>query len=325
MSRSWLARWIVAGCLAGCGGTATTDPSSLDKSSGPGGPGMGGGSGGQGGTTVMPGTPTDPDDRVVVMTMDSFTVPAGGEVFKCQNFANPFGGGDAEVALYESHMTPGSHHMLLFFQDNAQNGSLETCSGVEFHQTAYATQTPNGSSGFPAGVAAIVPASSGFRFQSHYINTSRSPITAQVQVKMHLAKPGTVTSHAGVFFFSNELFLLQPNGQPTDVAENCKIPYNMNVIAASSHMHKHAVNFVATDGQQQLYTTTEWDEPQPVKFSPAMPLAKGSTVNFRCTFVNNTDSVITFGESADTNEMCIFTGTFYPVPPGSKSTVSCFF
>ncbi len=84
-----------------------------------------------------------PDDQTPHLEMDSFVVPAGGEVYKCQNFANPFGGANAEVTKFESHMTPGSHHLLLFYKKNPTDGPLEDCSGLEFAATPYSTQLPD--------------------------------------------------------------------------------------------------------------------------------------------------------------------------------------
>src|SRR5262245_43511942 len=55
----------------------------------------------------------------VTLSMTPFVVPSGGEVYKCQNFANPFVGQDANVTKFESHMTPGSHHLLLFYRPAA--------------------------------------------------------------------------------------------------------------------------------------------------------------------------------------------------------------
>jgi hypothetical protein len=265
--------------------------------------------------------PVIPGDNAVMLTMATFTVPPGGEIYKCQNFKNPFGGMDAEVSLYESHMTAGSHHMFLFLYDNTADGALEDCSGLEFDEAAYGAQTKDNMTGFPDGVASIVPGSAGLRLQAHYLNTTHQPITAQVQVKMHLAKPGTVTAHAGILFYSQSRFSIPPNGQPTDVNGNCILPFDINLLSVTSHMHKHGVGFTAKAGSQPLYTTTEWSDPAPRLFAPAMPLGKGQTVSFGCTFVNDTDQALTFGESAATNEMCIMAGTYYPVPDGAQSSI----
>src|SRR6185503_13960103 len=102
----------------------------------PGGGGAGGASTGAGNGPSTTGGPATTGSggspETVTLTMDPFVVHAGEEVYKCQNFANPFNG-DAEIARFESHMTPGSHHMLLFHGDEYDaDGPLVDCSGLEF-------------------------------------------------------------------------------------------------------------------------------------------------------------------------------------------------
>lgn len=257
----------------------------------------------------------------VTLTMTSFTVPPGGEVYKCQNFANPFGGADADVSKFESHMTGGSHHLLLFYKDGATDGVDPNCSGLEFAATPYSTQIPDDSLGFPEGVAALVPAKMGFRMQSHYLNTTNKPLEAHVEITFHLAKPGTVTDHAGVLFVPH-LDLNIPGNSMTVINHTCKLPMNMNLLKAASHMHKHGTHFDAKIGGEKVFETTTWDEPESALFAPAKAVKKGDMLDFNCTFVNNSPNTLTFGESAETNEMCIFVSSFYPVPAG-QTTVGC--
>ena len=72
----------------------------------------------------------------MILTTEPFVVPSGEEVYRCQNFANPFGS-DVEVQRTELYMTPGSHHMFAFYREGAQNGALETCSGLEFDRALH--------------------------------------------------------------------------------------------------------------------------------------------------------------------------------------------
>jgi hypothetical protein len=48
-------------------------------------------------------------------------------------------------------------------------------------------------------------------------------------------------------------------------------------------------------------------------FSPALALTAGTSITWTCTDVNATGQELTFGESAVTNVMCIYTSIFYPV------------
>ena len=84
-------------------------------------------------------------------------------------------------------------------------------------------------------------------------------------------------------------------------------------------MHKYGTNFVTTVSPAgdlpngQLYQTNVWDEPMQTQFSPPAKLAKGSTVTWTCTDVNNTGQLLTFGQSAVKNVMCISQSIIYPV------------
>jgi hypothetical protein len=77
-------------------------------------------------------------------------------------------------------------------------------------------------------------------------------------------------------------------------------------------MHKQGIHFVATTSTgQTLYDGTEWAEPTPKSFNPPLHLASGTRITWACTYNNTTGKTLTFGESAGTNEMCIFPGEFY--------------
>jgi hypothetical protein len=308
--------------LTACGGEVATtsgnnSTAAATSTSGSGGAGAGGGEATTGATTGSGGTAGDS----LTLTMDSFTVPAGGEVYRCQNYANPFGGAVAEISEFESHMTAGSHHLLVFYKDGAANSPVEECSGLEFAATPYSTQLPDDTVKFPAGVAAPVNANTGFRLQSHYLNTTGKAIDAHVEVTFHLAKPATVTAHAGVLFVVEPKFKILPNSTQV-VNHTCNLPYDMNLIKAGSHMHKHGTAFEATIGAETIFATKTWDEPTPALFAPAKAVKGGDKLDFNCTFVNNSPNTLTFGESAETNEMCIFVSSFYPAPDGT-TTVGC--
>jgi hypothetical protein len=282
-----------------------------------------GGSNGTGAPTTSAsssgGTGGDSSGNTVTLTMDSFNVPAGAEVYKCQNFVNPFSGVDTEVQEFESHMALGSHHVLLFYKQGVTaDGPLETCSGLEFAATPYGSQIPNDSLSFPPGVAALVPGSTGMRIQSHYLNTTGSDITAHVEITFHIAAPGTVQNQAGVLFVVDTDINVPPQGKQVD-SNDCTIPFDMNILRASSHMHQHGTDFVATVSGSTVFQTTAWDDPKPALFDPAMKLQQGDPLHYACSFTNNSTSPLTFGESALTDEMCIFTASFYPTPAGQAT------
>jgi hypothetical protein len=305
--------------LSACGGTT------VDNNTG--GSSTTAGPSGTTGSATSSSSGTTSAGSTVTLTMDSFTVPAGGEVYYCQNFGNPFGGMDTQVSEFESHMSTGSHHLLLFYESpgdtnyeppTTAKGALATCSGLEFAATPYGSQTQDDSLSFPTGVAALLPGANSLRIQSHYLNTTTSTVTANVELIFHLAAPGSVQNEAGVLFVVDPNFSIAPNSSAV-VSDDCTIPQDMNVLRASSHMHMHGTDFVATVAGNTVYQTTAWSDPKPALFTPPTALHAGDPLHFACSFTNNTADTLTFGESALTNEMCIFTASFYPTPTGTAT------
>ena len=87
-------------------------------------------------------------------------------------------------------------------------------------------------------------------------------------------------------------------------------------------MHQRATNFVASDSTgRTLYQTTVWAEPKPVIYSPPVHLPSGTTITWSCTYVNDTGSTLTFGESAANNVMCISEFIYFPVQDPANPVV----
>ncbi|HZS35650.1 MAG TPA: hypothetical protein VFF06_02425 [Polyangia bacterium] len=258
----------------------------------------------------------------VTLTLDPFTVQAGGEVFKYQDFVNPFGGVDTEVSAWESHMSTGSHHLLVFYQTVTSNQPLVDGNGLMFGPTPYGAQQPDLTITYPDGVAALVPGNQGIRIQAHYLNASPNTINPTVKVVFHIAKAGTVTQHAGVFFMLNPDVTTAPMSTRT-VTKSCPIPFAANLIYATGHMHQHATDFTATTNGTMFYQTSDWSQAPTRTLSPPLQVTAGQMLTWSCTFDNQTSSTLIFGESAQTNEMCILSGQYYPVPAGSNPLIGC--
>jgi hypothetical protein len=260
----------------------------------------------------------------VDIAMQPFTVPPGGEAYKCQNFTNPFGNAPVDVDRFEARMPAGSHHMIVFFVDGVTDGPLEDCSGSEFHPNVFGAQVAGDSViDLPRGIGVAIPPSSGLRYQLHFVNTTGSEAVASVTTKYHVAAPGSITEHAGQLLFSNEDITIPP-GVPTQVTKTCSVPQDLSILGVSAHVHTHAVDFVATTGGTELYETKGWSDPVPKRFDPPFPLPANQAVTFTCSYVNDTAQTITFGESAVTNEMCILGAIYYPVADVTSPNVVCF-
>jgi hypothetical protein len=301
------------GCYDACICEGATSGSCVAKcATGSGGSGAGGG-GGTGGSPTAAET--------VTIKTTPYTVEAGSEAYFCQNFANPFGK-DVEVVSSESFMTPGSHHMFVFYAPGATDGPSEKCSGLEYEKTLHSAQTPQQLITYPPDVGASVPATDGLRILAHFLNTGQQAISAELTVVFKVVPAGTVKMQAAALFFNNFNVNVPPlgTGQAT---KTCSIPYDAQLITVVSHMHQFGTHFLAKESDGTVvYEGSAWDDPVPAVFDPPLLLPGGSSITYSCDYENTTTQTLTFGESAKTNEMCILSGQYFPAPNG-KSIV-CF-
>ena len=304
---------------SGSGGTATSSGSSSGTASS--GSGGNGGNDG-GGIIVTDGAPVDDPEidysMTQTVTMSSFEVPAGEEVYYCQTFANPWGQ-QVDIKTYQLSMSPGSHHMFAFYQSGSPTtGSVAPCvgGGLTFGAFTFTSQTPHLTQTYPATIGATIPAGTGFQMMAHYLNTGTTTLTAAVSLTMYVAKPNVVTNHAGVIFLNNTSIYVPVGGTNVATTESYTLPQDVYILSASSHMHKYATSFVAkTSTGTTLYQTTTWDNPTPTTFSPPLELTSGTSITWTCLDTNpsSNTSALTFGESAVSNVMCIDVNIFYPV------------
>jgi hypothetical protein len=262
----------------------------------------------------LPGVNNDKDEATLALS--SFTLMPGQERYVCQNFANPFGG-EAAIARFDSHMTAGAHHLIVFFQTGGRDGSLEDCSGNEFAAGPYGSQRLDDSLSYPSGVAANLPATTGLRIQAHYLNASQSPVTPTVQLTMK--KASGITQPAAVLFMSNLDISVPAGATAAAVSKTCKLPFDVKLVQASGHMHRHGTSFVARTPDRQLFSSTMWSDVEPAFFDPPLALSSGTDVTFTCTYDNPGNTPLVYGDSAETDEMCIFSAQFFPAPFGGWS------
>jgi hypothetical protein len=307
---------ISSGATGSSSGTTTSSSGAAASSSGVTVTGGDGGvvttTGGDGGAAL-----DDPETDYTMtktVTMDSFPVAANGEVYMCQHFANPWGA-QVDIKTYSLDMAAGSHHMFAFYDTSNSNSAVAACpqGGNTFGAFTFTSQQEQVTQTYPATVGATIPATTGFNMMVHYLNTSGATIMSHVALTMYVAKKSVVTQHAGVIFLNDIGIVVPPGMSQQSPLSPYTLPQDVNIMFSASHMHKEATNFIATAGSQTLFTTTQWAEPAAKQYSPPLLLKKGTAINWTCTYNNTTSQTLTFGESAQTNVMCISTSIFYPV------------
>ena len=289
---------LFALALAGCAGRAPLAPAD------------------GGGTHAI----TDDGHGTYTIALDHFVVAPGQERYACQDFANPFGGAPAAIHQFASHLTPGSHHLLVFYKPGASDGALADCSGLEFAPGPYGSQRPDDAIVYPEGVAAVVAPSDGFRVQAHYLNATTAPLDVAVEIRLSRIDDAAVHDRAAVLFFSNGAIDVPAGAAGVVAQKTCTLPFAVNLLQATGHMHQHGRSFVASAAGTTIFSSTSYQDVAPALFDPPLALPAGSTVTFACTYDNSDGSApLRFGDSARSDEMCIFTAQFYPAPFGGWS------
>jgi hypothetical protein len=282
----------------------------------------------------------------VTLTAQPFSVAAGAEVYKCQVFANPFGGVNTDIVSMTGTMSAGSHHFFLFnvsaleISVEPAVGTLGECAGqgLEFHPFPFLSQQPNwtvnypsDSQGKPMGYPLV--GQNYLMINAHYLNTGSEAINAAVSITITPAKSGVVQTHVGSIFLNQTTMSVPATAtvqQPyqstmTWGGDPGNVPASYSIFTSWSHMHQWALKFSATTGTNTFYTETNWDSPNLFIHSPNMPepsTATGPTspilmtgnpsITWNCSYYNNTGATLTFGDSALSNVMCIYIGQYYP-------------
>src|SRR5262249_47396904 len=161
--------------------------------------------------------------------------------FYCQSFANPFGAADVDVDRISSHMTPGSHHLLLNEVMSATPAPLAPCSGLIPPTGPYASQQPDDALTYPAGVAALVGAKAGFMLQVHYLNTSGASLQPSVTVSLH--RPDVpATAHAEMLTAINFDIHVAPHAKG-NATSTTDLPKAVHLLRVGGHMHRWGTRF----------------------------------------------------------------------------------
>ncbi|HJZ85105.1 MAG TPA: hypothetical protein VKN99_08050 [Polyangia bacterium] len=274
-----------------------------------------------------PNNPPPPPQNGIQLASPAFTLNPGDEVFKCW-FTSIASDTDIAAVKFSSEMTPGSHHFIVFTTAQAQrpDGTFEDCQGVggtginDTPVWLYAAQDPHNELNMPAGVAMPLKAHQPLIFNMHYLNTTQSPMTVQVWVNLDYATGGY--QKAGAFVTFNTMISIPPGGTQT-VGGNCSVPAGIKFFTMSTHSHKRTTDAMAArylNGQvgEVLVNTTDWEHATVSKWGdPYLTLAPGEQIHYECSYRNTTTQTITVGESANTNEMCMAVGYYFPATANS--------
>ena len=264
-------------------------------------------------------SPPPPGDAVYSIAVPDFTLQPGDEKFYCYFTTLPVAA-NTGVSSYASTMTPGSHHMIMFFMPEQvqPDGTLVECSSfgggglASIPIFAYATQEPDANEPMPDGVGVALAANQPVMVNMHYFNVTEQPITASVHIDVHTYAPEVTFTPAHAFVTYASKISIPPNSAGS-AGGTCTTPPDANFIFMSTHSHRYTTRAQILDGSDVVVDTTDWAHATIEKWleAPYRQFASGA-LTYHCDYYNATSAPVTVGESALTNEMCMAAGYFFP-------------
>jgi hypothetical protein len=311
---------LAVAAFTGCG---KNDPANGDDDGAPDAAGSGGGSGA-------------PGNAFFIRSSDIMLMP-GEETTKCFYFHTP-NTTALPINKWSSHMTPGSHHMIMSFSSGTSSkadGTIDEDCGLGGSATnvpiwVYASQTPDQELDLPADdgagkpLAQLVPPNTAAVFQMHYLNTTDAAMTVHVELNAFALDAAAAYTPTAAYITYNNDITIPPNATGVNATGTCTAPTGVQFWTVSSHSHKQSVHTQINDGATisdtgMVFQSGDWEHPgsQNWMTSPFYTFTSGK-LTFQCTYDNNNGSdpnhltTIVAGQSAQFNEMCMATGYIFP-------------
>jgi hypothetical protein len=275
-----------------------------------------------------------------VQLVTEMTLDAGQERQTCRLVMT---GEDINFNYGNGIFTEGSHHATVWRTShtdtipttNIQGRSLDTTGPVDclstgdfggtgvvaFGRNVHTTEESTGLKGsLPDDVAFKIRGNEVLVMNFHMANLSDHTVHACYKQNLPSVPDDQVKQEAGLIFFYNE-FITVPAGAKATADMACPVTQEISVATAASHMHRRGNGYTATllDGDpiaggkviQNLYQSTEWEEPVSRVFSPALTLKPGQWIRWACDYDNPESGAVAPG-AQNNHPNLIFFGAEMP-------------
>jgi hypothetical protein len=278
------------------------------------------------------GSGTDPGAAFTIQSSD-VVINAGQEVTYCYWFTTP---NTTPIAVnkWVSDMTPGSHHMIFFaggtLPANLPANGIDMSNSCGFSasggtnsqpQWTFASQSQHleedlpGDDGTGKPLAQVIQPGTVGAFQMHYLNSTDGPLTVHVKLSAYALADATAYTRTDAYVTYQYQINIGAGATGVKVPGSCSVPAGAKFWTVSTHAHKQAVDTEISDGSTMVFDSTDWEHPGSKNWMSTPFYTFSGKLNWQCTYDNTGDNKanpIMQGQSAQTNEMCMATGYFFP-------------
>jgi hypothetical protein len=178
----------------------------------------------------------------------------------------------------------------------------------------------------PAGVAVKLHAGEQLLLNLHLFNVTDAPIEGTSGILVQVAEADQIEHEAESVLAGSISFSIPPHSRDFVQSGTCTMVQDEALIAVGGHAHMHATHIKviahsSIDGDVVLSDRDfSFDASRLYGLDPLVRMKQGDKVQIDCTFDNDGDTPITFGDSS-LDEMC-FAGIFR-YPPAEHPQYLC--
>jgi len=287
--------------------------------------GFGCGSGGTGGDDTSAGPDANdlpPPDQGFQIRSPDIQLEAGQEITYCYYTTLTEVTAATGIKQWSSEMTPGSHHLIVFFTDSAEqpDGTLTAnCgfaggNGTNLPIWSYSSQQETQTMDMPAGVGMQGKAGQHLFVQMHYPDTDpNNAKTVHVTINGTTYAPTEQYTPASAFVtYSTDIHIAGGVGMTASNEHTCPVPAGKTWFALSTHSHRRSVHTEVHDGSTMIFQSDNWEHPGGTDWLADPHYQFAGDLTYHCDYVNDLDQDVNTGDSAATDEMCMAVGYYYP-------------
>jgi copper type II ascorbate-dependent monooxygenase-like protein len=261
-----------------------------------------------------------------VFRTEKFTLAPGEEHFVCYAADAP---ADLSIQRFAVAGKPMIHHFLMTTADGTREPSGFSECGAAFKfswRPIFMAGAGKAEVAMPDGAAQQVRAGTQLVLQLHLLNASAETVTEHAEVRMDRS-PAADPNPVGQFIFGTFDLALPPK-QPSRLQIDCTVNGDVQIFAMFPHMHylgrKLELELGSnSDSLSPIYTRDPYAFEQQTIDPLELRITPGTAGRLTCSYDNNRDETITYGEST-TNEMCFAIGFTVASGPAAGLGGGCF-
>jgi hypothetical protein len=279
---------------------------------------------------VQPDADPGPDTtgEIIEVTLGPIMVPPGGENTQC--IEKRLGNADAKwIGKMHTHLEGVSHHLIVYKVSSTTERPepfdctpfLETLD-PSVGQPLMVSQIKDESLDLPYGVAFGIEPGQMVRLEMHFVNASDAPAAVSARVGFEVLPPAQFRHEAGFLFVGNPDIEIPAGAKQTLGPVFFELPQELadiSIFGMTGHTHQWGTDvrvewapWVGEPGTPvYAYDAWDWEEPPFARFAPPLAMPADSGFTFSCSYHNQSNQTVGFGESAN-DEMCFFWAYYYP-------------